>query len=354
MPTLVLAGEEELLISERVAVLKSELLDPAWASFNFTSIENPDLKQVIDAAASVPFGLGNKVILLDRCELFTKKRSKSEDDSGTSKKSSGKTDKLLDDLEAALVHLAPNTHLIFRCNANFDKTLKVSKVLEKHADIESYPKIKFWSGSTNHDMLNWGRKRAHKFGAVIDDEAIDYLAESNEGNLRMIAMEIEKAATYVYPDKKISLEQVSKLSPHYSNVFALIDHWTASRNIRVMESLEELLSKQQSAIPIFAVLQTTFSKWVNIKTAAERVLSSLPTGRGIQRRELPSAEMAKRLQSDLGMNPWVLKTDLERINKLSLERLVAKKNELTHMEDLVKSGQLKEAHALSLFFASPI
>lgn len=351
MPLVILAGEEELLITERLDALKKELLDPAWAQFNFSRTEAPDIRQLIDASAAIPFGPGNKLILFDRCELFTKKRGKSDEEESVVK-SKAKPDKLLGDLEAALSSVAEHTYIICCCYANFDKTLKISKVVEKHASIESFPKIKFWSGSANPEMLTWCRKRAHKQGAVIDDDAIDYLAESSEGNLRTIATEIEKAATYIHPEKKIDIGTVSKLSPHYSNVFALLDHWSAARHVQVLEALQQLFSKQQSAIPVIAVLQTTFSKWINIKLASERVLASLPGGRGIQRRQLPPAEMAKRIQSELSVNPWVLKMDLERIANLSLERLIEKKTELTRLENLVKTGQLNETHALSLFFGN--
>lgn len=159
MPTIILSGDEELLISERLEVLKEKLLDPAWASFNFSRISHPDLKEVIDGAAAVPFGPGNKVIVFDNCDLFTKKRSgKSDDDSSSSKGSKSKSEKLLDDLDKALAHLAPNTYLIFSCPFNFDKTLKVSKIFEKHVEaIENFEKIKYWPGSTNSEMLNWAR-----------------------------------------------------------------------------------------------------------------------------------------------------------------------------------------------------
>ncbi|MBX9572231.1 MAG: DNA polymerase III subunit delta [Candidatus Obscuribacterales bacterium] len=354
MPTIILSGDEELLISERLEVLKEKLLDPAWASFNFSRISHPDLKEVIDGAAAVPFGPGNKVIVFDNCDLFTKKRSgKSDDDSSSSKGSKSKSEKLLDDLDKALAHLAPNTYLIFSCPFNFDKTLKVSKIFEKHVEaIENFEKIKYWPGSTNSEMLNWARKRAHKFGVVIEDDAIDYLAESTEANLRMIAKEIEKTATYILPEKTITLEIISQMSPHFSNVFALLDHWISGDRKQVLSGIQELLSKQQSAIPVFAVVQTTITKWLSIKTAAERVLASLPAGRGIQRRELPVSDMAKRLQSEIKMNPWVLKMDLERVHKVELEYLVKKKQELTRLEKSVKTGLLPDVHALSIFFSS--
>lgn len=349
MPVIVLAGEEELLISERLEALKEKLLDPAWASFNLSRIVSPELKEVVDGAASLPFGPGNKIVHFDHCDLFTKKRGGKSDDEAASK-SKSKGEKVLDDLESALAHVAENTYLIFSCTANFDKTLKISKIFEKHAEIENYEKIKFWPGSSNAEMTNWCRKRAHKFQAVIDDEAIDYLAESNEGNLRLIAMEIEKAAIYILPEKTITLKVVAELSPHFSNVFALLDHWVHHNQGQVLGNIQEVLSKQQSAIPVFAVIQTTLSKWISIKAACERVIASMPAGRGIQRRELPVAEMAKRLQSEIKMNPWVLKMDIERVNKVSLEFLIEKKKELTRLENSVKTGMLTDVHALIIFF----
>ncbi|MBX9720425.1 MAG: hypothetical protein K2X81_03425 [Candidatus Obscuribacterales bacterium] len=249
-------------------------------------------------------------------------------------------------------NVAPNTYLILCCPANFDKTLKVSKVFEKHAEIQGFEKIKYWAGSSNDAMNNWCRKRAHMHGAVIDDEAIDYLAESNDGNLRMIAMEIEKAAVYILPEKRISLEIISQLSPHFSNVFALLDHWIKREPELVLSGIKEVLSKQQSAIPVFAVIQTTLSKWLMIKAASERVIASLPAGRGIQKRDIPIADMVKRLQSDIKINPWVLKMDLERVHKVNLEYLVEKKKELTKLENSVKTGMLPDVHALTIFFTT--
>jgi DNA polymerase III delta subunit len=200
-------------------------------------------------------------------------------------------------------------------------------------------------------MLTWCRKRAHKYGAEIDDDACEYLAESAEGNLRAIAMEIEKASIFILPETRITLNVVSELSPHYSNIFALLDHWLRKEHELVLSGIQEILAKQPSAIPVFAVIQTSLSKWLTIKCASEHVLSSLPSGRGIQRRELPVADMARRLQTEIKMNPWVLKMELERLQKVSLPYLVEKKKELTRLEKFVKTGMLTDIHALTIFFA---
>ena len=353
MPIVIIAGEEELLMSERLEEHRQRLLDPAWAAFNYKVCEKPELKDIIDAAAAVPFGPGNKVTVYERCELFTKRRGKDDSDESTSKAgSSAKAkEKILEDLNAVLAGVSPNTWLIFSCIGNFDKTLKVSKVFEKHASIEEFAKMKHYAGGASRDMINFCGKRAHKFGATIDDEAIEYLADSSEGDLRQIAAEIEKAAIYLLSEKsqRITCDVVAHLSPHYAGVFALLDYWVQGRRQQVLETVDELLSRQPSALPVIALLQSTLSKWITIKAAGDAILQSMPLGRGVQRRELAPAEMAKRLQTEIKMNPWVLKMDCERVAKISLERLVAKKRELVRLEDLVKSGMLKDAQALTLF-----
>lgn len=361
MPIVIIAGEEELLMSERLDQLRDELVDPAWRSFNYSRFERPEVKEVIDAAAAMPFGPGNKVILFDRCELFSKKKSKggeeSADAAGARSAASGKgKDRLLDDLDSALANVATNTWLIFMCNANFDKSLKVSKVFEKHASIEEFEKMKYYAGSRNQAMINFCGKRADKFGATIDDDAVDYLAESSEGDLRQISAEIEKAATYLLSQKKdqkcrITYDTVSKLSPHFAGVFALLDYWLDGRKDKVLETIDELFSRQPTALPIFAYLQTTLTKMIAIKTATEKVIQSMPAGRGMKR-ELPAAEMAKRIQYDLTIkvNPYVLKMECERVAKVSLEQLIEKKRDLTTLESQLKSGMLKDIQALTLFF----
>lgn len=346
MPAIILAGEEEFEISRRADALKKELVDPQWLSFNFQRQSGGGLREAIDACAAVAFGPGNKLVLLDRCELFTKKRGKSDEDGES--KSGAKAAKLLDDFGAALQNVAPNTYVIFACTANFDSTLKVSKVAEKHAQIERFEKRKYTAGSANRELVTWAGKEAHRFKSVIDDDAIFYLAESTEVNLRQMSKEIEKAATFVLPKERITLEVVSQLSPHYSHVFQLLDHWAYGRRAQVIASIQELLSRQ-SALPIVALLQTTLSKWITIKAEADRIEATAPAARG-GRRQIPLPDLAKRIAADLRMNPWLTEMELKRMKMLTLSEIVQKKSQLTQLELQVKTGQMPEQDALVVFF----
>lgn len=352
MPVIVLAGEEEFEISRRVQALKRELVDSAWASVNFQKIDHPSLKDLADAAATLPFGMGNKLILLDNCDLFTKKKAKGDDDDTPAKASAAKTQKLLDDLDAALSSVAPTTYLVMACIANFDNTLKVAKVVEKHATIERFEKKKHFPGNPSRELLSWCNKEAHRFDAYIDDDASAYLIESCEGDLRQISSEIAKAACYVLPEKKITYDVVANLVGHQSHVFVLLDQWAQGDKEQVLSTLREILGRQH-AMPVLALLQSTLSKWIDLKAEADKLCAAdRPGGRDVGHHQVSASELARRMTGGMDRRrQFIVEMDLKRIAPLSLEFLVAKKKELTRLEHLIKLGQVPDEHALSLFFA---
>lgn len=346
MPVIVLAGEEDFLLGRRVAELKAELVDPQWAAFNYVRMTNPDLQTINDNLASLPFGSGNKMILIDRCELFTKKKSAKDDSESDSK--AGK--RVLDDFNSALAVVAENTYVVFACPHNFDKNLKTSKTISAHAKIEEFVRQKYYPGSRKGNIETWCRKEAKLHGATMDDEAIYYLVDSTEADLRAVAMEIEKAATYLLPETHISLDVVRNLSSYHSHVFTLADAWAAGNKREALASLDELLSRQ-NGIPIIAFLHTTISRWLDTKACADKLLSDIPGGAGVNRREISITEMARKVAHEINSRDWLVETDLKRIRNLSLNWLVSKRMRLCELENLVKTGQMSDKHALVSFIA---
>ena len=285
------------MLSRRVQALRASLVDPAWASVNFLRLDNPPLQEVVEAAAMLPFGPGNKMILIDRCELFTKKKSKGGDDKPEPEGKAKDRDRLLDDFEKSLASVAPNTHLIFACPFNFDSTLKTSKAA-KAAPLERIEKEKYYLGGRNGVLESWCRTEAKNHGVSIEDKAVTYLLDGTEANLRQIANEIEKAATYILPNKHITYDVVVRLSPYQSHVFALTDYWLNGKGKETLVSVDELLSRQ-NAMPIIATMQTFISRWILIKALADKFNRETPTGPGVNRRELPFPELVRRVAASL-------------------------------------------------------
>lgn len=345
MPVIVLAGEEEFQIAKRVKALKKELVDPQWESFNFARIDNPDLKDVIDAAATVPFGPGNRMVLFERCALFTKKKADSDGESG------GKSTKLVDDFAAAMGSVAHNTYLVFSCIANFDKNLKNSKAIEKHAKVENFEKLKYLHSNrdTQNTFITFCNAEAKLNGVTIDDDAAFYLADSTELNLRQISSEIAKTATYLLPEKHIRLEHVQLLCPHYSEVFDLVKHWALREKDEVLQQINEMKAKQVSPHMVLALVQTQLRKWIDYKIEYEKACAAPSGSRAVGKRDVPLQNVAAKLAPTSWMQRIVTE-ELKTIQNVSLEELLAKKQELTDIEHKVKTGQLPETHVLDLFF----
>jgi DNA polymerase III delta subunit len=366
MPVIVLAGEEDFELYRHLEGLKTKLLDPAWASFNYARHDNPSSQEVIDLASALPFGPGNKVIVLDRIDWFAKKRTaKGDDAAGGAKKAAkgtgkgaGKTagkaaakDAVDEDVLAeALGGTHPSTYLIFVSTSNFDNSLRLSKLVAKIATLTEFPKAKVWAGSANATLENWCRKEAKHFNATIDDDAVNYLIDGLDANLRQISSELYKASIYVLPASHITLNHVKNLSPHHSGIFALADLWLSGRVAEAYVALKELQTKQNNMATV-ATLQTFISKWVEIKALCQYHNEKAPAGPGVQRRELPESDLVKKIAPELKIHPFVLEKDMKRLRSVSLDFLIAKRLQLTDLEHLVKIGQMPDTHALELFFA---
>lgn len=357
MPVIVLAGEEDFELYRHLEGLKTKLLDPAWASFNYSRHDNPNPQEVIDLASALPFGPGNKVIVLDRMDWFAKKRSAKGDDSAKkAKKESAKAaaknaskDSVDEDvLGEALSSVHPNTYLIFTATSNFDSTLRLSKLVAKSAELKEFKKEKVWAGSPNANLENWCRKEAKHFGATIDDDAVSYLIDGLDANLRQISSEIYKASIHVLPATHITLNHVKNLSPHHSGIFALADLWLAGKVAEAYSALKELQAKQNNMATV-ATMQTFMSKWVEIKALCQYHNEKAAFGPGVQRRELPEGELVKKIAPELKIHPFVLEKDIKKLRLVSLDFLKSKRMELTHLEHLVKTGQMPDTHALELF-----
>ncbi len=345
-PVMVLAGDEDFLLYRRLTKLKDQLLDPAWASFNYLCIDYPSVTDVLDNALTMPFGPGNKVIVFDKCGFFTRKTSGKKD-----KDTGAVTQKQLDSLDDALASVGPNTHLIFACPFNWDENLKLSKIVAKHAQLEPFTKPKFYVGSGNGQLETWVRKEAKSLGATIDDDAVTYLLDGTEANLRQIYQELEKAATFILPKTHITLKVIEELSPHQSHVFTLLDCWLEGRSDEALESVAELLSRQ-APIPVISTIQTFLQKWISMKCICDQVTAKLPYNPGVQRREIPFPDLLKKVSAEMGVKHFLIERDLKKIKNHSSEFLIKKRRQLTHYERLVKSGQLNGKNALELFIAS--
>ncbi len=341
MPVIVLAGEEEFALNKRLNELKTTLLSPAWREVNLIKLYKPSLASLRESTITVPFGQGSRIILVDNCDLFTKKRAKVQEDKEDNASTKSSKNSSEDDWESILTSIPDKTYLIFACPYNFDSTLKISKTIAKYAEIEEFGKEKYFPGSKNIKLESFCRQEAKRHNATIKDTALEYLLMSTEGDLRQLANEIEKTALSILPRTDITYEDVALLCTPHGNVFRFIDFWLNKQTDQALSNLSELLA-QQNFMPILATIQTMLSKWIRIKALYENYSQTNKN----------NSAVTKQIALDLKLMPFSVEKDLRRLQKFTAAQLVDKRLQLTRLEYAIKVGQIPGDHALAMFISS--
>ncbi len=321
MPVLLYWGEEEFNLEKAVAKLKAEILDPAWKELNHKTLLEPDLQTLNQTIRSLPLAFGNLLIEVRTTGLFFRGAKKSDD-----------YDKLVEDLIKSLESLNDNVYVLFisilpkGSGKKIDSAIKLTKLIDKIGKIIPFEPIKFYK---TDDFIRWIKENASYKGIKINNDAALLLFNETGNDLRRLDSEIEKLQTYILPRKIIELNDVKELSCGSEDIFKLADYWLNGKNHKAVEELNKLL-KKEFPVKVTASLQTTLRYWLRLKAEAINKKSAFEI-----------AKIAKQ-------NEYRVKLDLEKLQKVGIEKLVNMKNDLTEAEYNIKSGKMPAEIALQI------
>jgi len=179
-------------------------------------------------------------------------------------------------------------------------------------------------------LESWIKKRAQEIGVKISGEAVTLLANFIGNQLRMLASELQKLATYVGPGKTIEASHVRLLSPQVqeARIFDLTDALAQRNRTQALNLLHELLADGQHPL---ALLPTITSQVRNLLLVKE-----LASG------GLRSAQIA----SALGSPPFVVEKTLRNVNKFSTAQLEQTYHQLMETDSALKRSRLTPEMAL--------
>ncbi|MGH2487090.1 MAG: DNA polymerase III subunit delta, partial [Ktedonobacterales bacterium] len=121
-------------------------------------------------------------------------------------------------------------------------------------------------------LEQWAENRARGQGAQLSREAAKLLVSATGDNLRLLAQEIDKLATYVGREGLIGEAEIRLLTPsaHVSRVFDLTDALSRRDRKRALALLHELLAAGESPLGIVAMTAYQTRALLQVKTLAER------------------------------------------------------------------------------------
>jgi DNA polymerase-3 subunit delta len=163
-------------------------------------------------------------------------------------------------------------------------------------------------------------------------DAARLLAEAAGSELRVLASELEKLATYVGAGGQIGPAEVRLLTPttRTARVFDLTDALARRDRARALGLLHELLAAGESALGIVALTAFQTRSLIQVKALAERGLRP------------------PQIAQTAGMAPFVVEKSLPLARQFTFAQLEAAHRALLRVDTALKSSKMTPELALDL------
>lgn len=181
-------------------------------------------------------------------------------------------------------------------------------------------------------LETWISKRAASLGVKITSEAAAMLANYIGNQLRLLANELDKLATYIGPGATISVEDVRQLSAEVqeARVFDLTDALAQRNRKQALDLLHELLADGEPPLKLISTITSQVRSLLLVKELA---------GDGLRVSQIVSAT---------GMAPFVAEKALRQIGRFSPAQLEGAYRQLLATDAALKRSRLTPDMALDL------
>lgn len=264
-PLVILHGEDDFAIAERVNALKAGMGDPSLASLSIAELDGravslPDLRGVCDA---MPFLTPQRLVIVRG--LLTRLTGRSEDGDEVSTGSAADfADGLIDYFES----LPETTSLVFVEPKPVNEKSRILKAASKVAGAE----IRKMDAPKGGDLIKWIMRRAKAGGGDFTPAAAEALAAAigDAGGVepRMLANEIDKLLAYANWQRPVGPADVEQLTPAAGEavIWDLVDALGARNAQLAIGKYHTLLAMpSQDQFAIFAMIARQFRMLLQVR-----------------------------------------------------------------------------------------
>lgn len=305
-------GDEEFNITNEIKKLKSKL-DKNFLEMSYKEFDNPKFPDLMVAISTQPMMFGKMLIIID-CINYFKSRKKDSDD--------GFDDGQIKQIENALDNVNENLDIVFRAyiapdskkKTTIDKRKKLFKLLSKY-NSQEFNQIPAYKTA---ELESWIKNQAKKHDLKINPDAVGLLLLQVGSNLRMLDSELEKLKVFAN-DKPATTQMIKEICVSNEDLFSFIDSVITGVKSKALEQYNKLISTRYP-LSILATLHSSLKDKIFIKANGAKYSQD---------------ELAKML----GIHPYRIKLELQKLKQIPLKSLVKLKENLTDAEYKIKTGQ---------------
>lgn len=331
-----LHGDDEFTSREQLKKLREQ----GDFGYNQDSYDGTtvDLKTIVITSNTFPFLSEQRLVIVDG---LPKKKgggsaSASEAQDGPAKKGkrskkSGKSALLTRPaFEKALgehvAEMPDSTVLILLIDETLEDANPLVKAAQKHGKVlaSHVPKGKA--------LENWILKRAKSIDVKMMPDAAALLANYSGNQLRLLANEIDKLATYVGKDGTISTKEVQLLSPQVqeARIFDLTDALAQRNRKQALNILHDLLADGEAPLRLISTITSQVRSLLLVKELAQK------------------RERSGQIAAKLGMAPFLVEKSLRQVNNFTPAQLETIYRQLMATDAALKRSRLTPEMALDL------
>lgn len=266
-PVYLVYGGEAFLAEEVFHALRSALVQPETADFNYHVLDpaTDQVRQALTLAQTQPFFAERRLVVVKDCSAILPRRKGGADAGEGEEGSSGESDdELLNYLKAPV----PSTVLLFLAGS-VDARRKVTKALIAGGGVVECQPLK------PEDAVMWAQQRAQSKGKKLGSQAANLLVERIGTDLRLLDGELEKLVLYVGAEREIRPGDVDLMVSNMAEteIYRLTEAVVNQDRSQALLLLERVLRQVDHPLQVLAALTNRFRQLLLVKALSARGLS---------------------------------------------------------------------------------
>ena len=302
-----LFGDEPYLVGNYKKRLREAIAGDDTMNFNYFEGKNPDVKEIISLADTMPFFSERRLILIDGSGFF---KSAPED------------------LVEYLPQMPDTTCMIF-CESEVDKRNKLYKKIKDMGHVAELNK------QDASQLMNWAAGILAKDGKKITRQVMEYFLERTGDDMENIRTELEKVICYTMDRDVITKEDVEAIGTvHVTNrIFEMVSAIVAGNTRKAMDLYEDLLTLKEPPMRILFLIARQFNQLLQVKELM---------GKGSDK-----GTIASRIK----VPPFAAGKLMAQAKAFSKEQILSYVELCVESEEAVKTGRLTDRMAVELLIA---
>ena len=314
MPIDFLWGDEDYLIEKAVNKIKDNVLKGDVNELNYRLVDNPSFSLFSELLRTNAMMFGDVVVVIKCQKYFLESKTKEKLD-----------DKQNQELINALNNISDRVHFILVCptprgeKKKPDSRKKLYKEILKLTKPQEFQSYKSYE---EYKLIPIVKKMASELELKINQDEASLLIQTVGTSLRDISTQLEKLKLYAYPDNIVTSEMIKNIVSSNSDIFNLVDLILEKNYTDALNLIFDIIQKEHYLVSL-AFIQTVFTNLLKIK---------------IYSKTMSSFDLAVKLNQ----NEFIVKKNIKKKKKISLDELARLKINLSDAEYKLKTGVLKD------------